>query len=60
MKESRARDWAFDYSVDFDEFNYNPVYDEFDYPVLTGSAIQPTHERIRLIAALSCLSLILD
>jgi MoaA/NifB/PqqE/SkfB family radical SAM enzyme len=38
MKESRARDWAFDYSVDFDEFNYNPVYDEFDYPVLTGSA----------------------
>jgi len=38
MKESGAKDWAFDYSVNFDAFNHNPIYDRFDYPVLTGSA----------------------
>jgi hypothetical protein len=37
MKESGAKDWAFDYSVNFDAFNHNPIYDRFDYPVLTGS-----------------------
>ena len=38
MKESGAKDWAFDYSIDFDKFNQNPVYDKYDYPVLTGNA----------------------
>ena len=38
MKQSGARDWAFDYSVNFDGFNNNPIYDRFNHPVLTVSA----------------------
>ena len=38
MKHSGAKDWAFDYSVNFDDFNNNPVFDSFHYPVLTGNA----------------------
>ena len=37
MKQSSAKDWAFDYSINFDAFNHNPTYDRFNYPVLTGS-----------------------
>lgn len=43
MKESGAKDWAFDYSVNFDDFNHNPTYDRFDYPVLTGSVALKDH-----------------
>lgn len=38
MKESGAKDWAFDYSVNFNEFNTNPTFDDFNYPILTGNA----------------------
>jgi hypothetical protein len=38
MKQSGAKDWAFDYSVNFDDFNNSPVFDSFHYPILTGNA----------------------
>lgn len=37
MQTTKAKDWAFDYSVNFDEFNAKSIYDDFDYPVLKGS-----------------------
>lgn len=37
MKQSNTKDWAFDYSVNFDEFNHNPGYDKFNYPIITGN-----------------------
>jgi hypothetical protein len=29
MKQSGTKDWAFDYSVNFDDFNNSPVFDSF-------------------------------
>ncbi len=37
MKRTGANDWAFDFSIKFDEFNNNPVYDRFNHPILKSS-----------------------
>jgi len=37
MQSTDAKDWAFDYSINFDEFNANPIYDSYGYPILKGS-----------------------
>ncbi len=37
IQRTGAKDWAFDCSINFDEFNTNPIYDSSGYPILQSN-----------------------